>query len=298
MNRSTIVLFLALISPGVSADLRVFACEPEWEALAIEIGGARITTFSATTALQDPHYIQARPSLISQVRRADLVICSGSDLEIGWLPMLLNKANNPHVRPGSSGYLEASTLVERLEIPDQVDRIRGDMHPQGNPHVQLSPNNIALIARGLADRMTALDPEGDHQARLQDFLSRWNAATQEWTRRAEPLTGKRIIVHHRSFSYLADWLSLTEVAQLEPVPGVPPTAAHLSSLLGQLGSDGKGAEFILFTPYQDEHPSQWLSQRTGIPAVRLPLTVGASPAVKTLFDLFNTILDQLLNPAS
>jgi len=297
VTRLIVCLCLAAALPSAHASLRVFACEPEWAALATAIGGDSVDVSSATTALQDPHYIQARPSLIARVRRADLVVCSGSQLEIGWLPMLLMKANNPKVQPGAAGYLETSTLVTRLEIPTRLDRSLGDMHPEGNPHVQLNPHNITVITQVLAERMSSLDPATDYQAGASRFLERWSAAIEEWEARATPLRGKRIVVHHKSWAYLEDWLGLVEVAQLEPVPGVPPTASHLSSLLVELGDDGQGADFIIRAPFQDEKPSAWLSKRTGIPALMLPLTVGGSEGADDLFGLFDDILDRLLGAA-
>ncbi len=294
MIRFTTLLVLALTAGLCHADLRVFACEPEWAELATDIGGDRVKTSSGTTAFQDPHYIQARPSLIAQVRRADLVVCSGAQLEIGWLPMLLTKANNAAVRPGGPGFLETSALVHRLEVPASVDRSQGDMHPQGNPHVQMNPHNIATIAVALAQRMAELDPQGDYQQGLEAFQQRWNAAMARWEARAAPLAGKRVVVHHKSWAYLEDWLKLEEVAQLEPVPGVPPTAQHLSALLTQLGTDGSGADFIIHAPFQDQKPSEWLSKRTGIPDVTLPLTVGGTEWAKDLYGLFDDVLDRLL----
>lgn len=294
MRQLALILPILFWSIQLHAALRIFACEPEWAALATEIGGTSVNVTSATTALQDPHYIQARPSLIAGVRRADLVVCSGSQLEIGWLPMLLTKANNADVRPGSIGFLEAGAAVKRLEIPDSVDRSQGDMHPQGNPHVQMNPHNIAIIARALAERMSTLDPGGPYQQGLEKFLDRWSQAIKSWELRGASLRGKRVIVHHKSWTYLLDWLGLKEIAQLEPVPGIPPTAPHLSSLLNILGTDGRGADFILRAPFQDEKPSVWLSQRTGIPARMLPLTVGGSAGAKDLFGLFDDILSRLL----
>jgi len=290
-------LLIALAWPlAAAADVRVFACEPEWSALAEAIGGDRVEATSATHALQDPHYIEARPSLISQVRRADLVICSGAQLEIGWLPMLLNKANNPAVLPGKDGFIEASSLVRRLDIPDSVDRAQGDMHPQGNPHIQMNPHNIARIAGGLGERLALLDPgnAATYRAGTDDFLQRWQAAIAGWEERARPLAGQRIISHHKSWTYLVDWLGLVEVGTLEPLPGIPPTAAHLSALLAELGTDGSGAGFIIRTPFQNPKPSEWLQERTGIPAIMLPLSVGGSDEAGNLFDLFDDVLDRLL----
>lgn len=300
MNRLLVCLLLALAPLAARAELRIFACEPEWQALAEAIGGDRVEVSSGTTALQDPHYIQARPSLIARVRQADLVVCSGADLEIGWLPMLLAKANNPRVRPGGLGYLEASGLVRRLEVPASIDRSLGDMHPQGNPHVQLNPHNIARIAAALAERMAELDAANADAYRTGavQFLERWNAAIAVWEARAAPLRGKRLVVHHKSWVYLEDWLGMQEVAQLEPVPGIPPTAAHLGNLLGQLGSDGHGADLIVRSPFQDDKPSRWLSERTGIPARMLPLTVGGSDGASDLFALFDDLLARLLGERS
>ena len=299
MKTMQFALSLALLALplAASAQLRVFTCEPEWSALAETIGGDRVRADSATHALQDPHYLEARPSLISKVRRADLVICTGAQLEIGWLPMLLTKANNPRVLPGKPGFMEASSLVTRLDVPDSIDRAQGDMHPQGNPHIQMNPHNIARVARALSARMAELDPDhaDTYAAGTARFLERWEAAVAEWEARAAPLRGRRVVCHHKSWVYLEDWLQLEEVATLEPVPGIPPTATHLSSLLGALGADGAGADVIIRAPFQSAKPSEWLEERTGIPAVMLPLTVGGSDGAQDLFGLFDDVLDRLLS---
>lgn len=292
------VFLLIIISAPITAHARlnVFACEPEWSALADEIGGSLVKSTSATHALQDPHYVEARPSLISKVRKADLVICSGAQLEIGWLSMLLGKANNPRVLPGRDGFLEASTFVARLDVPDSVDRAQGDMHPQGNPHIQMNPHNISRVARALGERMALLDPENAeaYATGTEDFLARWESAIAGWEARARPLAGQRVVCHHKSWVYLEDWLQLEEVATLEPVPGIPPTAAHLSALLEELGTDGSGADAIIRSPFQSAKASEWLQEHTGIPAVMLPLTVGGSEGADNLFGLFDDVLDRLL----
>jgi len=210
--------------------------------------------------------------------------------------MLLKKANNPDVLPGKDGFLEASSVVPRLDVPDSVDRSQGDMHPQGNPHIQMNPHNIARVARALGERMVLLDPDNAeaYQAGLEDFLLRWEAAMAGWEVRAKPLAGERVVCHHKSWVYLEEWLQLEEVATLEPVPGIPPTAAHLSALLAQLGSDGSGADVIIRSPFQNPKASEWLQEKTGIPAVMLPLTVGGSDGADDLFGLFDDVLDRLL----
>jgi zinc/manganese transport system substrate-binding protein len=287
-------LLIAIVPVGASADLDIFACEPEWAALATEIGGSRVKTFSATTALQDPHYIQARPSLIAKVRRADLVICSGAELEIGWLPALLRKANNRNVLPGSSGYLEASGYVVRLDATGSTDRSQGDIHPLGNPHVQTNPHNIAAVAEALGARLAQLDPgnAADYEAGLETFLQRWQDAIRVWETRAAPLRGTRAITHHKSWVYLERWLGIEEAANLEAVPGLPPTATHLSKLTKQF--EQGGADFIIRSPYQDDRPSEWLSEKVGVPELVVPLTVGGTDEAQDLFSFFDDIVDRLL----
>ena len=294
MPRIIPLLMLLALPMAAQAKLEIFACEPEWAALASEIGGAEVNTYGATTALQDPHYIQARPSLIARVRNADLVICSGAQLEIGWLPALLQKANNRSVLPGSSGYFEASAYVVRLDATGNVDRSQGDIHPQGNPHIQTNPHNIAAVARALRTQLVALDPENAaiYEAGFISFSERWNSAIVDWESRGAALRGTRVITHHKSWVYLERWLGLSEAANLEAVPGLPPTAAHLSRLTSQFG-DG-GADVIIYSPYQDSKAAEWLSERTGITAVLLPLTVGGTENATDLFSLFDDIIDRLL----
>jgi len=287
------LLFVPLVS---NADLDIFTCEPEWAALAKELGGERVKTSSATNALQDPHYIQARPSLIAKIRRADLLVCSGADLEIGWLPMLLRKGNNPTIMPGSPGYLEASQYVKRLDVAASSDRSRGDVHPQGNPHIQTNPHNVLLVAQAMAGRMQQLDSGNadSYQQGLENFSQRWTTAILKWEERASGLKGKRLIAHHRSWVYLEDWLGLEEVATLEPVPGIPPTANHLGNLLNRFGKPGE-IDFIIRAPFQSDKASLWLSEHTGIPAVMLPLTVGGTEQAGDLFKFFDDIINRLLS---
>jgi len=294
MNRIIILILLYLTPLAVQADLKIFACEPEWAAVATELGRDKIEVSSATNALQDPHYIQARPSLISKVRKADLIVCSGAQLEIGWLPMLLRKGNNPDVLPGSPGFLEASQYVKRLDVTLDSDRSQGDVHPQGNPHIQANPHNILLVAEAMTERLVRLDGENadSYQQNLLDFRQRWTTAISAWEERASVLRGKRVIAHHKSWRYLEAWLGLIEVATLEPVSGIPPTASHLGSLLERFGN--KGADFIIRAPFQSEKASDWLSERTGIPAVMLPLTVGGTDQASDLFKWFDDIINRLL----
>lgn len=199
MKRILALLSLLAAASPAAAGLNVFACEPEWAALAGELGGEHVSVYSATSAQQDPHHIQARPSLIARVRRADLVVCSGAELEVGWLPMLLRQARNPAVLPGRPGHFEASSFVKRLEVPAELDRSEGDVHAAGNPHVHLDPHRLATIAAALATRMADLDPGNapDYRRQHADFAARWQAAIARWEEQAAPLRGVRSVVHHK-----------------------------------------------------------------------------------------------------
>lgn len=295
--RPLLLLCALLTTASARADLSVFACEPEWAALATELAGPHATVYSATTAQQDVHHIQARPALIAKLRRADLAVCTGADLEAGWLPLLQRRARNPKVLPGKPGFLEASRYVRLREVPERLDRADGDVHAAGNPHIQTDPRNIARVAKELGRRLAALDPANAayYRGRLADFEQRWGSAIAAWEQRAAPLKGARIVVHHRAWPYLFAWLGLDRAATLEPKPGVPPTPGHLAELKTLLEQDP--ARMVIRTPYDSAKPSEWLSNQTGIPAVVLPYTVGGTPAASDLFGLFDDTIARLLNPA-
>ncbi len=288
---ATLVLLLAL---PAHAAVRVFACEPEWGALAQELGGDRVDVTVATTALQDPHQIQAKPSLIARARNADLVVCTGAELEIGWLPLLLQQSGNARLQPGQPGNFAAADVVRKLDVPTQLDRSQGDVHAAGNPHIQTDPRNIARVAVALAARLRKVDPANAavYAKREADFSQRWQAAIDRWTAQAAPLKGAAVVSQHKAFVYLYDWLGLKEVAVLEPKPGVEPSASHLQSVLATL--KGNPARMVLYAAYQDPRPSLWLTANGGVPAVKLPFTVGGSDAAKDLFGLFDDTLARLL----
>jgi zinc/manganese transport system substrate-binding protein len=283
-----------LIAPAAWATVNVFACEPEWAALTQEIGGDKVSVYQATTAQQDPHHIQARPSLIARTRVADLLVCTGAELEIGWLPLLVRTSGNDKLQAGQPGYFLAADFVPKLEIPTRLDRAEGDVHALGNPHIQLDPRNIARVASPLAERLGKIDPANAayYQERLKAFGARWQKAITEWEVRAAPLKGMKLVPYHKDEIYLINWLGMDEEANLEPKPGVPPSAGHLAELLAKL--KGEPANAITRTPYQDPKPGEWLSERTNIPAIMLPYTVGGTPGAKDLFSLFDETISRLL----
>lgn len=207
-------LLIAAFAAPALAVLNVFASVPEWGALAEELGGEQVKVYTATNALQDPHHIEARPSLIASARRADLVVATGAELEVGWLPLVLQQSGNARVQPGKTGYFEAAQYVRMLDKPDRIVRADGDVHPGGNPHIQTEARNIARVATPLAARLAELDPANAsaYQARHKAFLSRWSTAIANWERQAAALRGVPILVQHKAFTDLEDWLGLKQVA--------------------------------------------------------------------------------------
>ncbi len=295
----TLIRLLALVSIAAaslpaSAALKVLATTPDWGALTTELGGDKVNVYVATTALQDVHRVEAKPSLVARARSADLVVATGAELEIGWLPVLIQESGNAHIQPGAPGYFEAASALHLLEIPSKVDRSMGDIHPLGNPHVQLDPHNIQAVAHALTARLSQLDPSqaAFFAARGKDFDARWDAAMKTWDAKAAPLKGVPVVIMHRDQAYLCHWLGLVELASIEPKPGVPPTAAYLGTLVGKLTTTP--AKLILLNAYNDPKAAEWLSERLHEPSVVLPFSVGGSPEAKDLFGLFDDTLNKLL----
>ncbi|MGH8687120.1 MAG: metal ABC transporter substrate-binding protein [Burkholderiales bacterium] len=291
--RSILALLLAAASGPALASLNIFACTPEWGSLASEIGGERVSVFVATSPLQDPHHVQARPSLISHARRADLVVCTGAELEIGWMPVVTTQSGNPRIQLGQPGYFEAASAAHLIEVPQRVDRALGDVHPAGNPHLHLDPENISLVAKALAQRMSMLDAKDAsyYLERELDFQKRWHAATLRWEREAEPLKGMPIIVHHTDHSYFIRWLGLVQVGTLEPKPGLPPSAAHLAELLADMKDHPVKA--VVRSAYQDPRAADWLSKEAHVPEVVVPFTVGGTAGANDLFGLYEDTIQRL-----
>lgn len=283
------ILVMLSLPVAAHAKLEVFACEPEWAALTAALAGEKANVFSATHAGQDPHYIQARPSLIAKLRKADLAVCTGAELETGWMPMLQRKARNPKVLPGRQGYFEATQQVSLLEKPTNLDRAEGDIHSDGNPHIQLDPRRILKVANSLSKRLQSIDPQNKiyYQNRLTGFIDPLQQSISQWQQQAAQLQGKQVIVHHREWIYLLDWLGMARAGSLEPKPGIPPTLEHLAKIKQQ------PADMIILSPLNNTKPSNWLNDQTGTPIVTLPHTINAIPGTDNYIDLFNEIIARL-----
>lgn len=287
-----LILTCLLFSPA-HATLRVLACEPEWAALVEELAGERAEVTVATSPTQDPHQVQARPSLISAARRADLAVCTGADLEVGWLPVLLNKGANPKIRTAPGLFL-AANHISLLDVRESVSRSEGDVHAAGNPHFHLDPRRMLQVAAALTERLTTLDPQGEphYQANLSRLEQEWTALIDQLAASAADLGGQQVVVHHANFRYLMDWLGMETVASLEPRPGVPPSPGHLSSLVGVVAESD--ARLILYTDYNGDRAARWLAEESGLCAVKLPFTVGAVDATDSLGALYEYLVTSLV----
>ena len=295
ISRKTIfALVLALASSLAYADLRIFATVPEWGALAEALGGDKVKVYTATTGLQDPHRIQARPSLIANARNANLLVATGAGLEAGWLPLTLRESNNPAIQGGQPGYFEASAYVRMLNVPPVVDRTMGDVHAEGNPHIQTDPRNLLPIARALSARMAQLDPENAayYRARGEQFQKDWQANLARWQKEAAPLRGVKVWVQHDGYPYMNQWLALNQVGVLEPRPGIEASSKQLADLL--IRQQTLQGRMIIASAYMNDAPAKWFSEKAGIPEVVLPFTVGGNDHARSLSGLYDETLARLL----
>jgi zinc/manganese transport system substrate-binding protein len=294
MKKILFIVLLLIFSPSTLAMVNVFACEPEWAALTSILAGDKVNIYTASNALQDPHQIQARPSLIAKARSAKLLICTGAELEIGWIPIILRESANISIQPGNVGNFEAAQFVPMLEIPAHLDRANGDVHAMGNPHIQTDPRNYLPIADALTLRLIQLDPGNTnyYQEHLTTFNLQWRSAIKKWEAQALPLKGTHILVQHRGFPYLNNWLGMIQVAELEPKPGMEPSVAYLNQVLSELQKNP--VRMVLRAAYQDDRPSLWIAEHTKISPVTIQYTVGGSSKSIDLFTLFDDTIQRLL----
>lgn len=295
---SILCLGLALFSASpANATINIFACEPEWGALAEEIGGDKVKVTNAITAHEDPHHVKAKPSLIAAIRNADVVICSGAGLEVGWLPILMQKSG-AGVQTGQPGNIMVADYVTVQGKPGAIDRSMGDIHPEGNPHLHLDPHNIGIAGGVLAQRLAEIDSSDAayFQQRGKDFSTRWNADISRWQQEAASLKGLPVVVHHEGWLYLENWLGLKRVAALEPKPGIPPTISHLEEVLQAVKQHP--AKAIIRTPYEEAKASEWLAEKSSIKALQLPYTVGGDDKATSLEAMFDDTITLLKGAAN
>ena len=292
MRQLFLVLIAAFALPAQAA-LNVLSTVPEWAALVQEIGGDKVRVVSATTALQDPHHIDARPSLIARARNADLLLATGAELEVGWLPVVQRESGNPRIQSGQPGYFEAAGAVRMLDLPARLDRADGDVHAAGNPHIQTDPRNMLAVGEALAARLAQLDAANasTYRAGHAAFAERWRAQIKRWEAQAAPLKGVAVVSQHKAWAYLYDWLGMREVAALEPKPGVEPSLAHLALVRDQAATSRP--RMVIRAAYNSARPAEWFAREAKVSVVVLPFTVGA-PEAADLTALFETTVQRLL----
>jgi ABC-type Zn uptake system ZnuABC Zn-binding protein ZnuA len=286
---TVIAIVWAISSPVAEAKkLNVITATTDMAALAQEVGGDHISVESLAKGYQDPHFVEPKPSFLLKLRQADLLIVVGLQLEIGWLPPLITQSGNPRIQVGAQGYLDASEFAEILEKPTGVvTRAMGDVHPLGNPHYWLDPDNGRRIARGFAEKLGELDP-GDNayfQQRFQDFDKRLSAAEQKWDAEMAPYRGRKLVTYHNSFPNFAKHFHLDVIGYVEPRPGIPPTPSHTLELIGLMKREN--CKLVLVEPYFDLKTPNSIGAATGAKVVVYLPSVGGEKQVTNYFELFD-----------
>jgi zinc/manganese transport system substrate-binding protein len=291
------VLAAAVVICGLTAraeaKLRVVASIEVLADLSRQVGGDRIEVTSLSRGYQDPHFVDAKPSLVLALNRADALVYVGLDLEIGWLPPLVQQSRNARIQRGQPGNIDASTAIKPEDVPNvPSDQLRalGDIHPLGNPHYWIPPKNARAIARLIAERLTALDPGGaaTYKAELARFEGQLTAKEKQWEGAAAPLRGTRVVTYHKSWSYVAHWLGLEEVGYIEPKPGIPPTANHTAQLVDLMKK--MGVKLVIVESFYPNTMAKFVADNGKARLVAAPSNVGATPAIRTYFDLVDAVL--------
>jgi zinc/manganese transport system substrate-binding protein len=285
---STIVFALA---GAARARLEVVTTIPDFGAIAVEVGGPHVRVTALVKPTQDPHFVDARPSLMVDLNRADLLLVTGMELESGWLPPLMTGSRNPEIQRGADGYLDCSTLIKPMDVRTP-DRAKGDIHPGGNPHYWTDPRNGLAIARGIARRLIELDAahEKDYRRRLQGFVDRLQARMAEWEKRLSPYRGTRVVVYHESWVYFLDWAGFVQAGALEPKPGIPPRPSHVATLIQRVR--GQNVRYVIQESFYPTNLSKIFAKKSGATLKVLPTMVGAG-GTHTYFDVIERLVEAL-----
>lgn len=290
--RTLTVAIVAVAVGGSSApaQIRVVATTPDLASLAREIGGNAATVTALAKPTEDPHYVDAKPSHIVTLNRADALVEGGAELELGWLPPLLENSRNSSISAGAPGRIAASQGVRMLEIPASFDRSKGDVHSAGNPHFLIDPFNVRIIARNMADRFAQIDPKSavTYKANLAAFNTKLDAKSAAWQSQLAPYRGSRIVTYHKDFVYLAARFGLTVVETLEPKPGIAPSPAHLAMVIGRMKASN--ARVILVQPYQNRRTAQTVARQAGAVVLDVTQQPGAG---RTYFDMMDALVGAL-----
>jgi zinc/manganese transport system substrate-binding protein len=290
--KAAALALMATAGTGASAyaQIRVVATTPDLASVAREIGGDKVSVVALAKPTEDPHYVDAKPSHIVTLNRADALIEGGAELELGWLPPLLENSRNSKISAGAPGRIVASEGIKLLEVPTSFDRSKGDVHSLGNPHFMIDPVNVRIIARNIASHFSQIDPKNaaTYNGNLGRFNARLDAKFAEWQKQMAPYRGARIVTYHKDFVYLAERFGLTIVDELEPKPGIAPSPAHLAQVIGKMKSTN--AKVILVQPFQNRRTAETVARQTGAAVLDVPQQPGAAPGTSTYFDLMDHLV--------
>ena len=296
--RALLAALLLVVGAGrAEAKVHVVASIQTFADLARQVGGDRVEVKALSRGYMDPHYVEPKPSLVIDLNRADLLIHVGLELEIGWLPPLVLGSRNDRLGRGQAGNLDASTGIPVLDVPAvRVDRSMGDIHPQGNPHYWIPPDNAIIIAREIAERLEQIDGAGaaTYEANLKRFEAEVAKRRVGWEKRAAPIRGMKIVTYHQSWSYVAKWLGLQEVGYVEPKPGIPAPPSHIAALIGLMRREG--VKEILMESFYPRNTVQLVAEKAGAKMLVMPSDVGATPDIKDYFGLVDAVVQKLVAP--
>jgi len=294
--KASALALLAIAATGSSAlaQVRVVATTPDLAAVAREIGGDRVSVVALAKPTEDPHYVDAKPSHIVTLSRADALIEGGAELELGWLPPLLENSRNGKISAGAPGRIVASDGIKLLEIPTSFDRSKGDVHSLGNPHFMIDPVNVKIVARNIADHFAQIDPKSaaTYRGNLTRFNAKLDARYADWQKQLAPYRGAKIVTYHKDFVYLANRFGLNIVDELEPKPGIAPSPAHLAQVIGKMKANN--AKVILVQPFQNRRTAETVARQTGAVVVDMPQQPGARSNTNTYFDLMDNVVSTLV----
>jgi ABC-type Zn uptake system ZnuABC Zn-binding protein ZnuA len=281
------LIAIAATSSSAGAQLRVVATTPDLAAIAAEIGGKAVTVAALGKPSEDQHYVDAKPSHVVTLNRADVLIEGGAELELGWLPPLLENSRNGKIAAGAPGRIVASKGIQMIEVPTTFDRSKGDVHALGNPHYLIDPANAKIVAAQIAERLAQMDPKsaGTYRSNLQAFNAKLDARMAEWQRQLAPFRGAKIVTYHKDFGYLAKRFNLDVVETLEPKPGIAPSPAHLARVIGRMKA--ANARVILVQPFQNRRTAEAVARQTGAVVLDIPQQPGARANTSSYVDLLD-----------
>jgi zinc/manganese transport system substrate-binding protein len=288
-----VLVATAAMGSAASAQVRVVATTPDLASVAREIGGDKVAVVALAKPTEDPHYVDAKPSHIVTLNRADALIEGGAELELGWLPPLLENSRNSRISAGAPGRIVASDGVKMLEIPTSFDRSKGDVHSLGNPHFMIDPVTVRIIARNMADHFAQIDPKNaaTYNGNLTRFNAKLDGKYADWQKELAPYRGARIVTYHKDFVYFAERFGLTIVDELEPKPGIAPSPAHLAQVIGKMKATN--AKVILVQPFQNRKTAETVARQTGATVLDAPQQPGAAPNTTTYFDMMDNLVHTL-----